>query len=175
MAFRRSVVSRRPFVRPPPRSMIWFGSGLNSTTIAASTVNLVGSLNAAAKLLRPFTIVRTRLLIAYSSDQVAGSERPQGVYGRVVVKDQASAIGVTALPDPVVDTDAEWYVYQGVFNQVLLSSAVGFSAPTYTQYVVDSKAQRKVGPNEDSVEMFTQRNAFGSILAIEGRMLIKLH
>ncbi len=175
MAFRRSNVVRRPFVRPAPRSMIWLNAGFSSTTIAASSVNLLTSLSASALLLRPFTIVRSRLQLAYMSDQSSANERPQGVYGRIVVKDQAVAIGVTAVPDPVTDTDAEWLVYQGVFAALQQGSEIGFTSPTYAQYVVDSKAQRKVGPNEDVIGVFAQRNAFGAFFGIEGRFLIKLH
>ncbi len=174
MARRRS--SR--FVRPAPRTKMWIGAGVGFTAIVASSVQLIGSLSAGALLLRPFTIIRTRLLLGYESDQQAASEDSRGSYGIIVVTDSASAIGATAVPDPSVVTgnpEADWHVSQPVMQARKFSSAVGIWDSLIHQYVIDSKAMRKVGPDDDIVSMFSEDGGNGSNLFTQGRVLIQLH
>ena len=90
---------RGGFTRAPRRAMIWLD--LNSTTStlgAATNSSLQTTLNAAALALRPFTVIRSRGLIHLGSDQAAASEFQDVALGRIVVREEAAAIGVTALP-----------------------------------------------------------------------------
>ena len=168
----------RSFVnRPPAKTKIWIGVGTGSDTIVGGSVQLLGTLNAAALASRPFTILRTRLLVTFQSDQTATSETPFGSYGHIVVSDAASAIGVTAIPDPSGisgDADADWHVWQAVHHGMKSLTSVGITWGGISQYVVDSKAMRKVGPNEDLVNMFSSENV-GADLNVNGRILIQLH
>jgi len=41
--------------------------------------------------------------------------------------------------------------------------------------VIDSKAMRKVGPNQDIAGMFSSESNAGALLTIQGRLLIQLH
>ena len=154
---------------------MWIGSGLTVTTLVASTNTLLQSLSAAALLLRPFTIIRTRLLIQFESDQTAGSENPQGVFAKIVVSDQAIAAGAASIPNPITNADAPFHVYNPLISSFLLVTAAGFTEPTGYTVEVDSKAMRKVGANEDVATMFSMRNAVGGVIQIEGRTLVKLH
>ena len=175
MARRRSV-SR--FVRPAPRTKMWIGSGVGQTTIVANATALIASLSAGALLLRPFTILRTRQLIGFTTDQAAVTERPQGLYGQIVVTDSASSIGATAIPDPSStdgNPEADWFVHQECLTKFTFLSSVGFDEGGLVQYVVDSKAMRKVGPQDDVVSMFSETGVFGAVLFTRGRMLIQLH
>ncbi len=165
------------FVRPPARTKMWIGSGVGATALTASTTTLVSSLSAGALALRPFTILRTRMLLQYVTDQITALETPFGSYGEIVVTDAATAIGVTAIPNPSGITgnpEADWYVWQAVASRFGFITAAGFNN-TATQYIIDSKAMRKVGPDDDAVSMFHQDAAFGATLVTNGRQLIQLH
>ena len=171
--------SRSRFVRPPVRTKMWIGAGVGRSTITASSKTFVASLSAGALLLRPFTILRTRMLISLFSDQEAADEGPFGSYGRIVVTDTAASVGVTAIPDPgstTGDPDADWHVHQPVWQQLFIIgaiSAVVTSGPT--NWIVDSKAMRKVGPDDNIVSMYSDESGVGSFLTTQGRTLIQLH
>ena len=169
--------SRVLHTRPAARTMVWLDVQLLDTVVAAATNTLLLSLTAAELLLRPFTIVRTRFLIKYSSDQLAVSETAQGALGMMVVSDQASAAGAASIPGPRTNADAPWFVYEGLVDPFLFASGVGFTGGGSGGYMtkVDSKSMRKVGNNEDVVVMLEQRATFGGQVAIEGRLLVKLH
>ena len=70
------------------------------------------SLDAAFLALRPFTIVRERINWYCRSDVVTGGELWGAAIGGCVVSDQAVAIGVTAVPTPIIDQSSDlWYFY----------------------------------------------------------------
>ena len=166
------------FVRPAPRTKIWIGAGLGKTTIVATSKTLLGSLNAAALALRPFTVLRTRLLLGIETDQVSADEVGFGAYGEIVVTSDASAIGATAIPDPgriAGDADAPWYVHQPMAYSFQTLSGAGFDPLMMIQYVVDSKAMRKVGPNDDLVSIYSEEGSVGAVITVLGRQLIQLH
>jgi len=167
---------RLPLVRSAPRSNVWVGLGLANTGVVAATPTLLSSLNAAALALRPFTIVRSRMIISITSDQVAASEFVQGAFGGLVVKETASSAGVGSIPTPLTETNADWHIYQGFVNDFTFVSAVGVLESTGSQsaWVIDSKSMRKVGIDDDCVHVVENR-ANGFNIAIEGRMLVKLH
>ena len=169
--------ARARFVRPPARTTMWIGSGVGITTVPESTKVLVSTLSSGSLLLRPFTILRTRMLIQWSSDQVAATETPEGDYAKMVVTDTAAAIGVTAVPDPSSvdgDPEADWFLFQSLISRVAFSSAVGVTRMGW-QYTVDSKAMRKVGPDDDIVAVVSETGAVAARLITRGRMLIQLH
>ncbi len=160
------------------RKMLWIGDTANSNTIALGTAVLLRQLNAAALALRPFTIVRTHGYLSLRSDQAAGSEAQSINYGETVVTEQASAIGVTAVPTPVTDDGSDWHVFATLMSVFILSDATGFSSPGDRTLVFDSKAMRKVDLGEDLVSV-VETNATGTsegvIFRPYARTLIKLH
>ena len=163
------------FVRPAPRTKMWIGAGVGPVTIASAATTFYSSLSAGALLLRPFTILRTRTEFLFESDQEGASERPDGAYGKIVVTETAAALGVTALPDALSDPESDWFVYQGMIHRFRFISGVGTNDPAGTHYVVDSRAMRKVGADQDIAAVFTMRASVGATLTSEGRMLIQLH
>ena len=174
--------SRSRFVRPAPRTKMWIGDGVGSTTITGAAVQLIGSLSAGALLLRPFTILRTHLFLTLLSDQQTAIETSFGTFGEIVVTDAATAIGATAIPDPSVLTgnpEADWFVSQPMFVQFFIdvngTDGIGMDGDAGHHYVVDSKAMRKVGPDDDVVLMYSSDTAAGSLLITQGRTLIQLH
>ena len=166
----------RRFIRPPARSMVWLNAGIALSTVTAGTATLLSVMNAAALALRPFTVVRNRIMIWVQSDQTGTTEFVQGAFGQIVVKETASSIGATAVPSPLAETDAEWIVFQPFMNLFEFVSGVGVfeHGGQGSSYTIDSKAMRKVGIDEDLVTVCENRLT-GYDIAIEGRTLIKLH
>ena len=168
--------NRSSRVRPPTRrQMVWFQAGLALTVVASGGATLLTVLNAAALALRPFTIVRTRLYIKWASDQLATTENPQGVFTIGTVSEQASAAGIVSVPTGISEADGDFFVYEGLINEFAFVTGTGFDGDAGTGYVVDSKAQRKVGINEDVVSAVETRSQGGASISVEGRMLVKLH
>ena len=166
----------RHIVRPARRQMVWIGSGFGVQMISLSNT-LLASLNAAALVLRPFTVVRTHLVIKFRSDQQAASEVVQGVYTQQVVKETASAAGIGSLPGGIDESDVDFFVYQPVFSDFVLGTSVGLEqlmGPA-NYWSVDSKAMRKVGIDDDIVDVLDLRAVIGAIISVEGRQLIKLY
>ena len=168
----RRAVTR--FVRPAPRTSVWVGFSL-AATITASTATIIGTLNAAALALRPFTIVRTRGYLLWSSDQAAVNEDPRGVMGWTVVSEEAAAAGAASLPDPSTNSDASWFVYEPYAVDFQFLSSVGFDGDSGMGRMVDSKAMRKVENNDQMTVIATEVGAHGAVIKFIGRMLVKLH
>ena len=173
---------RSRFIRPAPRTKMWIGSGVGGTAVAANAKALVSILSAGALLLRPFTILRTHMLISARSDQFTAIESVRASYGEIVVTDTAAAIGATAVPDPSGisgDPEADWYVWQAIDFQFFIdingTDGIGVDGSNGVTYVVDSKAMRKVGPDDDVVAMISNESAVGFSLGTNGRQLIQLH
>ena len=163
--------SRTRFIRPAPKTKIWIGAGVNETSVGASAKVLVSVLSAGQLALRPFTILRTHMLVSIHSDQSTAIEMFFGAYGEVIVTDTASGIGVTAVPDPsdvTGDAEADWYVWQALQNRFWVdingTDGLGVASPASKQYVVDSKAMRKVGPSDDIAGVISNDSSVGIIL-----------
>ena len=166
---------RSRFIRPPVKTKIWIGAGVGPLTVIASTARTLSNLNANALLLRPFTILRTRLVLGIQTDQESAAEDWSGDFGLIVVSEPASSIGVTAIPTPLSETNADWFVHQPLMFSFAFITGAGFDGQKMTQYIVDSKAMRKVGPNDQVVGLVEPRSATGAIITMEGRMLVQLH
>jgi len=167
--------THRP-IRSSKRTSQWISLRFAPAVIGASTAILLGSLNAAALALRPFTIVRTRMDLRWASDQAAAAEDPFGSFGMMVVTDTAAALGVTAIPDPGSNEDSDWFLWQGLSVVFSLADATGIDANGGARYDIDSKAMRKVGADDDIVSVVSNLNsADGGVITINGRMLLKLH
>jgi hypothetical protein len=156
---------------------MWVGAGFNEITIATNSEQLLAVYSATILALRPFTILRTRLAINIRSDQSSGAEGFTGAYGEIVVKETATGIGVTALPGTLADPDSDWYVYQGMSapTELTPSTPASFSWSPGFNYIIDSKAMRKVGPTDDIAVLFESRSQGGALINVEGRQLIQLH
>jgi len=161
-----------------PRATSWLEVEFSTTNITAA--NILASLTTAEKAKRPFTIIRTRLEVQMTSDQAAATESQFGAIGLCVISDQASAIGVTAVPTPITDLASDlWLMHQVMFGEFLFGTAVGFQdlVGSSSSYSIDSKAARKVNDDEDVVFVAEADGVLGSgiNLKIGGRVLIKEH
>ncbi len=170
--------TRGRFIRPAPRTKMWIGVGTGSTTLVGSSKQVIGILSGGALLLRPFTILRTRIEILFESDQAATSETAIGAYANIVVTDTAAALGATAVPDPsgiTGDPEADWFVWQAMVVDFRHSTSAAFNSDAGHHYTIDSKAMRKVGPDDDVASVTSMETAPGAIITVQGRRLIQLH
>jgi len=176
MARRGQIVSVPVGSRAPRRLTAWAGVAPGVATGVSGGV-VLNSSNAALLALRPFTIVRTHFQCLIFSDQDAADESQIGAVAGAVVSDQATAIGITAVPTPVTDVGSDlFFFHQWIFNRFTFADPSGIDASAGTQYTIDSKAMRKVNDDQDILflmELSTAGAGFQTITA--GRLLIKLH
>jgi len=123
----------------------------------------------------PFTVTRTIGMLTVKSDQVAGLELAFGALGACVVSERANTTGITALPDPVTEVNADfWFLYQP-WALVATSNALTRLDGTM-QYSFDSRAQRKVEEGEQLIGIIANASSVhGANFYLSLRMLIKLH
>ena len=97
--------------------------------------------------------------------------------GLAVVSDQATAVGITAIPTPIANMESDlWFVHQLLYSQFTFISGVGIQDGGLQQYEIDSKAMRKVDIGQDVVVVGERSVAGGGIdVVIGGRMLIKVN
>ncbi len=117
--------------------------------------------------------IRGRLWTA--TDQLAGPEDAFGAYGFAVVSDQASAIGVTAVPTPITDAGSSLFLsWTSWFAPLEHGTTVGFDARPGFIVEYDSKAMRKVEIGQDFVEVIENANSGdGANFVAMTRILIK--
>ncbi len=172
------VIRNRSFPQRSQRRLTAWVGGVNEVTGLAFAPGavVIASLNAAALAIRPWTIVRVRGGVFVISDQQAASELQFGAFGASVVSDQASAIGVTAVPTPITDDGSDlFFVYQSFVSSLVFGDATGITNEGQW-YPIDSKAMRKV--NDDQNVVITAEldaSSSGVTLITAFRMLIKLH
>jgi len=142
----------------------------------AGTSVLMATLNVAALAIRPFTIVRTRGVIFVGSDQSSASEDYAGVFSAQVVTEAATTVGITAVPTPLTDTNADFYVYEPFLGRASLQTVTATGENFGGSFHFDSKAMRKVD-SDDDVAFVVQSTAAspGLDIRLVGRFLIKLH
>ena len=160
------------------RSTSWLEIVPSITTMVAGGGVITHSLDATELAKRPFTVVRSHLIVHITSDQLGADELQFGAVGICVVSDQAEAVGVTAVPTPVTDAGSDlWLMHQYVAAEFAFVSGVGFDAAGGYTYLIDSKSMRKVNDDQDVlivIELATGiSNGFN--ITIAGRVLIKEH
>ena len=169
MAFKRRISGARS---GPKRKTLWLDFVMGENTVASGAV-LVASLNAAALALRPFTVVRSHVALSIRSDQAAAIEHQNAAFGMAVVSDQSVAIGVTAVPTPVVDSFSSlWMLHTYIIGD---ESALTDRTRPATNLMIDSKAMRKVELGQDLIFVLEHVNGVGQgfIMSSGGRILIK--
>jgi len=172
-------MARRPFRGGggPRRTTSWLDIPISTAVLGAGGASIFASLTVAEKAKRPFTIVRTYLEVMFESDQTAAQEIQLGAIGLCVVSDQASAIGVTAVPTPDTDLASDlWFLNKVLFNRFDFATASGFDSQGSRLFSLASKAMRKVNDDEDVVVVIeTTGGSNGAQFFIGGRILIKEH
>ena len=174
----RRLHTRGAAVISQKRLTSWFQFFPANAALVSGGGTIFFSLNAAALALRPFTVVRTHLTMHVRSDQLGANEFQAVALGIAVVSDQASAIGVTAIPTPYTDMGSDlWFLHDQQMNHFTFVSGVGFDASGGSQLKVDSKAMRKVDIGQDIVVVAEIASGIstGVDVVIGGRMLVKVN
>ncbi len=111
------------------------------------------------------------------SDQETAIETYAACFCASVVSEQASAIGITAVPTPFTDIGSDKiFVYANVFGRLAADSGAGFKSEMGRSTQIESKAMRKVVDGEDvAFVLETPALSAGVVATIYFRMLIKLH
>ena len=147
--------------RVPRRGTSWTGfqTGTAFQALAGSTIVLDALFT---PLLPEQTIVRIRGILAVKSDQEAADEDIHGAFGIALVEEPAASAGVTAVPSPVTDISNEaWILWQPFVSSFVFTSAAGFESPAGREYVLDSKAMRKISDTQRLVMLLENTSATG--------------
>jgi len=158
------------------RETLWIDDPVSETTLAgAPTAVLISILSARGLALRPFTVVRCRYRIHLRSDQAVAAETYGAAVGLAVVSEQASAIGVTAVPTPITDMSSDlWLMYQLMFSRLGINGAPATVFEEGVGMDVDSRAMRKVEEGQDLATV-VENTINGVVISLAGRILLKLH
>ena len=145
------------------------------STVAAATKVIAVLIPSTTLLdLVPFTITRTIAELHIQSDQAGATEDQIGAFGGGVVNDVAGALGVTGLPGPANNCGwPGWFIHRFFLQNFLFVSGVG-TQDRGSEYMIDSRAQRKVETEQDIVFIVENFSAsFGLNFGVSFRMLIK--
>ena len=104
---------------------------------------------ASASFEEPLTIMRTRGVVSIQPGSFSADLNVMGAIGMAIVLAEALAIGITAIPEPFNDADwGGWFVWRSFALHLDVGTSVGFDANSALNIEIDSKAMRKVSPNE---------------------------
>ncbi len=157
------------------RGLIWQGSS-GSATIGISGTALFTLVDVTAQSAYfDSTVVRIRG--DYSVHAAISSEDPANrlFIGVIVVSEEAAVAGATSIPNPQIDTAADWLYWRGhPFNGL----ATNGLADSFSFYVLDNRSMRKLmGANKHLVMVV--RNSSSSAVTVDFafalRTLVMLH
>ncbi len=158
------------------RDSLWVIVDSAATTMTASGGTLIYTSNAALAAYRPYTIVRSRVFAHLKSDQAAVTENQWAAFGLCVVSQQASDIGVTAVPTPLTDLSSDlWFLHQ-IMGRAFVFNTSG-ATEQGSRYEIDSRVMRKVEEGQDLIGVGEVSTVLGDgvVLRTAGRILIKPH
>ena len=133
--------ARARVMAPRARKVVnysWAGQAIIPTTVPALSKILMGTFVLSTAF--DETLVRTRGILSVTSDASVTVERQFGGWGIIRVSESAAAIGITAIPSPIFNSDDDGWVVWVPFAQQS-SFSVGAGGQGFL-YQVDSKAQR---------------------------------
>jgi len=98
------------------------------------------------------TMLRLRGSLLVVATPNAAADNDYAAFGVIVVSDQALAVGGTSIPGPIANPEAPWVWHQYVPLMDVVSTAADAASIGLNHVVeIDSKAMRKVGPNDSIV------------------------
>ncbi len=148
-------------------------------TISAGQTFLAGNTSVIDQTLTgfntPVTVVRTRGKLWIASDQIAVNEVVIGSMGFAIVTEQALAAGVGSVPTLSTDAQSDsWFVHEFFAQKFGFGNASGFVNQSFTLIEFDSKAMRKISPEERLIVVLENSSAVGMAFVIDFRFLLKL-
>ncbi len=141
---------RQSVVRAPRRRAQWSEVLVQSQVIALAAVQTFGAVNIGSAFLEQQTLVRLRGNARVTLDPGAAADTMIVGLGIGVVSEDAFAVGgVLSVPSPTDDADWSWIWHQlFVLGPTIGATPQEAGINQHASVVIDSKAQRKVGPNE---------------------------
>ena len=148
------------WIGPPDQAYVNVAGG-GATLVSSSTFE------------EPITLIRNRGVFSVAPQSPAADLEFVGAIGIGIVSAEAVAIGITAIPTPFTDADwGGWMVWRSFAGVWDVSSDIGRAISSWT-LEIDSKAMRKISPNEAGVLVVESQS--GAIQVADGvRQLIKL-
>ncbi len=118
-------------------------------------------------------MIRTRGMVSIRPTDYSGSLTIAGAFGVGVVSTEAFVAGIASIPEPFSDADwAGWFVWRSFAFRFEFDTAAANLLGSW-DFEVDSKAMRKIGPNNTIVTVAeSQAGAFSCFSGL--RRLIKL-
>ncbi len=179
MAHRRS---RGGFVRSGPRRQTQWLASVDvetETALNPASVLLNQSFDGTqTQALGPFTITRTIGSLWVASDQIAADESALCGLGMSVVTQQANAAGAASVPAPFRDEGSESFFMYGIAlaSMDVAGAVAGFQQNAFSaRFDFDSRAQRKVQPNEAIVIVLENAAAAHRLVFyLKFRILVKM-
>ncbi len=160
----------RSFSPGKQRLTQWIGPPAQGfVTVATTAAVLVDS----GSFEEPLTLMRTRGMVSIRPTSTAATGDFVGAIGMAVVSTEASAAGVASMPEPYTDADwGGWFVWRSFAYAWDVTTDIGRAISSWNMEI-DSKAMRKIAPNETVV---TIAESFSGAFAIfDGtRFLVKL-
>ena len=128
-------------------------------TIVGSTTNLVGELTQAdLSVLTPCTLIRVRGALQFTHQSRTVGHDPNGAFSISIVKENARAIGITAIPSPVSDLGDDTFLLWEPWALAMRSANEG--QPLHQRIPIDGKAMRKI-EDGDGLVVVCQNGAPG--------------
>ncbi len=174
MAHRRTVATRSQAIR---RKTAWITWEFVPVAVTANgVVQLSGGMNASALALLPFTVVRTRGVIHWESDQAAATEDFGGVFSMQRVTAVALGAGIGSVPTPLTEAGDDYFVYEPFYSKVWVQTTTVVAGGSTVQRIFDSKSMRKLEIGDEISMVIEGMNLPGGMnFGTTGRFLVKLH
>ena len=172
------MARRRQFVTSGARRRTGWDIGPGSSTL--QTVTASGSIIVglgSETVLDGITIVRIRGLLRLVLLAGGAAEGFIGAFGICIVSSDAFAVGITAIPSPVDDTDWNGWMWHQYFSLTLSAAFQATGAgPHSVDLPIDSKAMRKTGVNNviTLIGEFTEIGTSSMTISADSRVLAKL-
>ena len=133
-------------IKPPQRQIFNLaidGEMDNVGLLAATNVKALGSF-VVAIVDDPVTLVRTRGEVGINvSVAAAARANIQGAFGMYVITSDANAIGITAIPGPLSDSQNDWFVWVP-FTMHVLAALDEAGIGQHVRIPFDSRGMRKL-------------------------------
>jgi len=160
--------------RAPKRKTIWIGAAeQGDVAVGSGSSVLIQTFVPDDSFMLAPTVVRTRGLIQIRPSSFAADLDFDGAYGLGIMSDESVAAGQASLPRPFDDDSWPGWLVHGYYMGHLEFQS-GSGVRTFPlQYVIDSKAMRKIGPGETLCWMIESRVAAVDV-NVHARLLFKL-
>ena len=168
-----TLATRRPRTAVR-RQSIWQGSSVGGALLANNAVLSQVLVDVPLQTIySDGTVVRIRGVVGVAPDGTLNPARSEAM-GIIVVTDQAFAAGAVAMPDPRVDTAADWLWHSWTTLQGDTGAVTQLDE--LRQVTVDNKAMRRLpGGNKLLVFIITNQTGVGLNISTGFRTLVKLH